>query len=103
MCSSFNSSSIVGSASTVVLGQDGGQLVDGPVEVVIYDLVVVAFGQGNLALGVGEAFLDGGLVVGPPGAEPGFKRLRVGGMDEDQEGVGHLLADLHGPLDVNDK
>src|SRR3954464_990685 len=82
--SSFNSSSIGKSASAMVSGQDGGQLVDGMVEVVVGDLVVVAVGQGDLAAGVGEPPLDRGLVVGPPGPEPGFQQLGAGGVDEDQ-------------------
>src|SRR5438309_7800475 len=56
--SSFNSSSIGKSASAMVLGQDGGQFVDGAVEVIVGDLVVVAVGQGDLAAGVRQAAGD---------------------------------------------
>src|SRR3954451_11812513 len=68
--SSFNSSSIGKSASAMVPGQDGGQLVDGFVEVVVGDLIIVSVGLGDRAAGFVQSTLDRRLVVGPPGPEP---------------------------------
>ena len=64
----------------MVFGQDSGQLVDGPVKVVIDDLMVVAFRVFDLAPGVGQALEDGLFIVGPPGPEPGLESVGVGGV-----------------------
>src|SRR3954454_5290432 len=58
MCSSFNSSSIGISASAMGPGQEGGEFVDGPIEVVVHNLVVVAVGLGDLTTGVGQSTSD---------------------------------------------
>ena len=62
---------------------------------------VVALGRLELATGVGQPSCDGRLVVGPAGSEAAFEDLGRRRLDEDEKGVGHLLADLQGPLDVD--
>ena len=60
-------------------------------------------GQFQLAAGGGQPPLDGRRAVGPPGPQPGLQDVEAGDLDENEQGVGDLPADLEAPLDVDDQ
>ena len=80
--SSRNSSIIVGS-SPILSGQNLANLLDRLVHVVVDDLILVAVGQGQLAIGLGQPPLDGLFGFGAPAAEPAFEFLPRTGPEKD--------------------
>src|SRR6476619_4571595 len=56
---------------------------------------------GELVLGGGQPGLALLLGLGAPAHEPSDQLLPAGGREEDEEGVGHGLADLAGALEVD--
>src|SRR5271166_498932 len=99
--SSFSSSIMIDSTSTVVLNQDCRQLVNRPLQVVVDQMYVVTLGQLELAPGVGQPPLDRRLVVGAPGSQPLLEHIQSGRLHEDQEGAWHLFTNLNSPLHIN--
>src|SRR5208337_316214 len=99
--SSFSSSIMIDSTSTVVLNQDCRQLVNRPLQVVVDQMYVVTLGQLELPPGVGQPPLDRCLVIGAPGPQPLLEHLQTGRPHEDQEGARHFLTHLNPPLHVD--
>src|SRR5271166_1863521 len=87
--SSFSSSIMIDSTSTVVLNQDCRQLVNRPLQIVVDQMNVVTLGELELPPGVCQPPLDRCLVIGAPGPH------------EDQEGARHFLTHLNPPLHVD--
>src|SRR5437870_4294706 len=86
--SSFSSSIMVVPRSTAAPDQDRGQLLDGPIQVIIDHLNIIMRRQLDLAAGRGQPLGDGGRIVGPPHPQPVLQDVEAGDLDEDQEGVG---------------
>jgi hypothetical protein len=83
------------------LSEDITDLLHGPVELVVDDLVAVAPGQVQFAFGPPESSLEGRLCLGATTAESSPELFEGLGSDEDTECVGVFLHDAEGPLNVN--
>src|SRR5271166_1355671 len=99
--SSFNSSIMIDSTSTVVLNQNCRQPVNRPLQVVVDQMDVVTLGQLELPPGVGQPPLNRRLVIGASGPQPLLEHIHAGCPNEDQEGAGHLRTHLNSPLHID--
>src|SRR5271157_4831078 len=99
--SSFSSSIMIESTSTVVLNQDCRQLVNRPLQIVVDQMNVVTLGQLELPPGVCQPPLDRRLVIGAPGPQPPLEHVQTRRPHEDQEGARHSLTHLNPPLHVD--
>src|SRR5947209_5147971 len=99
MASSFRSSNMLPPGKVTL--QDGAQLGDGGVQVVIDDLVLVLPRPVELPDHGVQPPADGGVVFGAPVPQPPLVGVQRRGPQEHGDAVGALLPDLGCPLDVD--